>query len=246
MRQSKVAVVTGASRGIGAAVARRLARDGADVIVNYTSNEVAAARVVEDIRGMGRRATAVRADVSSVEEIKVLFERAAAAFERVDVLVNNAAVFEACALRDVSRAAFSNIFDLNARSVLFASEEAARLMGNSGRIINISSDLSCMAMPGTSLYAGAKAAIEAFTRVHAAELGPRGITVNAIAPGIIDTDALRTQMTDERIQGVASMTPLGRVGTPEDVADVVAFIASDDSRWITGQVLHVNGGVLMR
>ncbi|WP_437286190.1 glucose 1-dehydrogenase [Sorangium sp. So ce406] len=246
MKQSKVAVVTGASRGIGAAVARRLARDGADVVVNYSSNEAAASRVVEEIRRMGRRATAVPANVSRVEELKLLFARTAAEFDRVDILVNNAAVFGACALQNMDQAAFDDMFELNARSVLFASEEAARLMGKSGRIINVSSDLSCMSMHGTSLYAGAKAAIEAFTRVHAAELGPRGITVNAVSPGIIDTDALRAQMTDERIQGIISMTPLGRVGTPEDVADVVAFIASDDSRWITGQVLHVNGGVLMR
>ncbi|WP_437895470.1 SDR family oxidoreductase [Sorangium sp. So ce124] len=246
MRKSNVAVVTGASRGIGAAVARRLARDGADVVVNYSANEVAASSVVEEIRGMGRRAIAVRANVSEIEGIKLLFARVAAEFDRIDVLVNNAATFEVCAMQDVQPTAFNKLFDLNARSVFFASEEAARLMGKGGRIINISSDLSCMSMHGTSLYAGAKAAIEAFTRVHAAELGPRGITVNAVSPGIVDTDALRANMPDQMIQGIVSMTPLGRVGAPEDVADVVAFIASDDSRWITGQVLHVNGGVLMR
>ncbi len=240
----KVALVTGASRGIGAAIARRLAADGAVVIVNFQSSAGAAEAVVEAIERGGGEAEAVQADMSDRAQIAGCFAEVHQRFGRLDILVNNAAVAEYHPLTDVAEEDFDRQFDLNVRGVLFASQEAARGFGEAGGvIINITSGAAEAAPPGTSVYSATKAAVQAMTRAHAAELGPRGIRVNAVAPGITATDMLAANIPAEAQQALVGQTALGRVGTPEEIADVVAFLASDEARWITGQVIGVNGGL---
>ncbi|WP_443689973.1 SDR family oxidoreductase [Polyangium jinanense] len=242
----KVALVTGGARGIGAGIARRLAGDGADVVINYHTNVEAAEQVKAAVESLGRRAYIVQADVSTAGGRKRLFDTVDAACGRLDILVNNAANYMMAPLHAVDEDMFDGIMALNMRAAFFATREAASRLGSGGRVINISSSLSIVPAPGTSVYAGAKAAIEAFTRVHALEFAPRQITVNAIAPGAIDTDALRAGLPAEARARIPEGIPLGRVGEVSDIVGVVAFIASDDARWITGQVIHVNGGAVMR
>src|SRR5579871_5329200 len=237
----KVAVVTGGSRGIGAAIALRLAHEGAIVIVNYSRNAEAAAQVVEQIEASGGEAEAIQADVADLTQNQRLFAETLEGYGRLDILVNNAGVAEFRPLDQADEAHFTRQFEVNVRGALFATQEAARRMGDSGgRIINISSGAGEAAPPGTSVYSATKAALNALTKSHAAELGPRGITVNAVAPGLTQTDMLDAVIPADVRQTLIRNTPLGRLGTPEDIADVVAFLASEDARWITGQILGVN------
>lgn len=239
---NRVAVVTGASRGIGAAIARRLAAEGADVVVNYVQAEQDALQLVGDIKAAGGQAVAVRADMTDLEQIKGLFNKALETFDRLDILVNNAGAFEMRPLERIDEMHYARTFTVNVRAVLFATREAARYFGREGGcIINLSSIAARLSMPGGSVSAASKAAVEALTRCHAAELGPRGIRVNAVAPGATETDIDRWQPPDLRDQ-IIKATALGRVGTPEDIADVVSFLASDDARWITGKVIDADGG----
>lgn len=239
---NRVAIVTGASRGIGAAIARRLAADGAKVVVNYARTEQAALRVVTEIQAAGGEAVAVQADMADIEQIRALFAKALKAFGRLDILINNAGAFEMRPLEQIDEAHYTALFTVNVRAVLFATQEAVRHFGkDGGRVINLSSIAARLPMPGGSVSAASKSAVEALTRCHAAELGFRGITVNAIAPGATETDIRRWQPPELRDQIIRS-TALGRVGTPEDIADVVAFLASDDARWITGKVIDADGG----
>jgi len=239
----KVAVVTGGSRGIGAAIALRLAHEGAIVLVNYSRNAEAAAQVVEQIEASGGEAEAIQADVADLTQNQRLFAETLEGYGRLDILVNNAGVAEFRPLDQADEAHFTRQFEVNVRGALFATQEAARRMGDSGgRIINISSGAGEAAPPGTSVYSATKAALNALTKSHAAELGPRGITVNAVAPGLTQTDMLDAVIPADVRQTLIRNTPLGRLGTPEDIADVVAFLASEDARWITGQILGVNGG----
>ena len=239
----KVAIVTGASRGIGAAIALRLARDGAKVVVNYSRSEGPANQVVESIRKAGGTAIAVRADLSKVEEVAPLFTTTLEQFGRLDILVNNAAVSERRPLDTTDVAHYAKHFDLNVRGVLLATQEAAKHMKPGGRIINITSGIVRARVPHSAVYAGSKAAVEAMTRCHSAELGPRGITVNCLAPGVTETDMLRDAMPPAAQQHLVMQTALGRLGQPQDIADAVAFLASDDARWITGEVIGANGGL---
>jgi len=241
----KVAIVTGASRGIGRAIAERLAQNGAAVVINYASAEAQARNVEADITSRGGQAAVVRADVSRIADIRSLFRSCMDRFGRVDILVNNAAAFIAKPLADTTERDFDEIFALNARGAFFAMQEAARLLSDGGRIINISSSATTVGFAGLSVYLGSKAALEQFTLVCANELGPRGITVNTVAAGPTETRMLESLLQTWPSEAKASLVkriPLGRLGEPRDVADIVAFLASQESRWLTGQFIRADGG----
>lgn len=241
--EGKVAVVTGASRGIGAAIAKRLAQDGAVVVVNYLGNASMAEDVVASIERAGGKARAMQADISEPDHIVSLFQRVAEAYERLDILVNNAGTAEFLALNNADQTHIDSIFNLNVKGLLLATRAASELMSFGGRIINISSGAARAGNPNGSVYAGSKAAVDAITACLAAELGPRGITVNAVSPGITTTDLLDRVIPRDVQDLLVTRTPLGRLGTPEDIADVVGFLASDDARWVTGQVIGASGGL---
>jgi len=241
----KVAVVTGASKGIGAAIARRLAAEGALVVVNYATSREGAERVVADITSRGGTAIAVQANIAKETDIRQLFAEAKKAFDRVDILVNNAGIYEFAALEEVTPELFHRMFDLNVLGLILASQEAVKHFGSAGgSIINISSVASTAALATTSVYSATKAAVDALTRTLAKELGPRKIRVNAINPGMVETEGVHAAgiaESDFRKQ-IESQTPLGRIGQPEDIAPVAVFLASADSGWITGETVHVSGG----
>ncbi len=242
---TKVAIVTGASRGIGEAIARKLAADGAKVVVNFANSGELAEKVASEIRYAGGQAVATQADLSDPAQIPELFEIARLAYGRLDILVNNAGVAELnTPLEQITVAHYTRQFDLNVRGLLLATKLAAAAMGDDGgRIINITSGITRSPGPGSSVYAATKASVEMLTKCLAKELGPRQITVNAVAPGVTETDMLRAAMSPKATEGLVQMTPLGRLGRPEDIADVVAFIASDEARWITGEIIGATGGL---
>jgi 3-oxoacyl-[acyl-carrier protein] reductase len=243
----KVAVVTGASKGIGAAIARHLAGEGAAVVVNYASSKAGADQVVTDITKKGGKAVAVQADMSQQADIRRLFAETKKAFDKVDILVNNAGIYEFLPLENVTAASFHKMFDLNVLGLLLASQEAVKHFGPSGgNIVNISSVAATLAPPTASVYSATKAAVNAITRSLAQELGPRKIRVNSINPGMIETEGFHAAgiaESDFRKQTEAQ-TPLGRIGQPQDIAPMAVFLASSDSAWITGQMYYINGGGL--
>jgi 3-oxoacyl-[acyl-carrier protein] reductase len=242
----KVAVVTGASKGIGAATARALAAAGAAVVVNYASSKDGADRVVAGIKSDGGRAIAVKGDVGKSAEVRALFDEAKKAFGKVDVLVNNAGVYRFDPIEDVTEDKFHRLFNTNVLGTLLATREAVKHFGNDGgSVINISSIGSTDAIPNLSMYAATKGAMESATRVLAAELGPRNIRVNAIAPGSIETEGLHASgvMGTDFLKKLTAETPLGRIGQPEDIAKVAVFLASDEAGWITGERVVVSGGL---
>jgi 3-oxoacyl-[acyl-carrier protein] reductase len=235
----KVAIVTGSSRGIGRAIAERLAADGAAVVINYVRGEQAAQQVVAAIRGRGGRAIAVRADVAQPAEVRRLFAEAHTAFGTPDIVVANAAVAVIKPIAQSTEEEFDFVFAANTKGVFFILQEAARQLRDGGRIVVVSTGGTRMLMTGTALYLGSKGAVEQFVRVLSRELGPRNITVNALSPGFTDTDLL-----PDRDRAVAAgMSPFGRIGEPAEVASVAAFLASDDARWVTGQNVGAGGGV---
>ncbi len=241
----KVAIVTGASKGIGASIAKHLAAQGAAVVVNYASSKEGADRVVSEITKAGGKALAVKADLSKPADIDALFAQTKSAFDRLDVLVNNAGIFEFLPLDNITQDHFHKQFNLNVLGLLLASQKAAQSFGAAGgSIINISSVVAVAPVPGASVYSATKAAVDAITKSLAKELGPRNIRVNSINPGMIETEGVHAAGflgTDFHAQ-VITQTPLGRIGQPHDIAPVAAFLASDDSRWITGETLLVSGG----
>lgn len=241
--QSRTALVTGAGKGIGAAIARRLAADGFAVIVNYARDTASAARVVDAIADAGGRARAVQGDVADPETMPALFDTAEAAFGSVSVLVNNAGILRTAPLTEATEEDFAAQSRINSASALFGMQMAARRMPDGGRIINLSSSVVRLSLPGYGLYAASKAAVEAMTPILAKELGSRRITVNAIAPGPIATDLFLDGKSEELIAGITRMIPLGRLGLPEDIAAVASFLAGPDGGWINGQVLRANGGM---
>lgn len=241
----KVAVVTGASKGIGAAIATHLAAAGAKVVVNYASSKSGAERVVSDITRKGGKAIAVQADLSNPSDVERLFAETVKAFDRVDVLVNNAGEYEFAPIEQVTPELYHKMFDLNVLGLLLACKHAVKHMREGGSIINISSVVSTSAFPESSVYSGTKAAVDAITRTLAAELGPRKIRVNSINPGMIDTEGYRAAGIDESDmrKEVEAQTPLGRIGRPDDIAPIAVFLASSDSGWITGETIYAAGGL---
>jgi 3-oxoacyl-[acyl-carrier protein] reductase len=227
IKNAQVAIVTGASRGIGAAVAQRLAKDGFAVAVNYASSST----------------EAVRADVAKADDVRRMFETTEQQLGKVDVLINNAGVLKTLPLADTSDALYDQTFDINVRGTFNTLREAAARMNNGGRIVNFSSTTLALNMPGYAIYNGTKAAVEAFTHVFAKELRGRNITVNAVAPGPIATSLFLDGKTEEQIQTFAKMPPLQRLGQPDDIASVVSFLAGPDAGWVNGQILRANGGV---
>jgi 3-oxoacyl-[acyl-carrier protein] reductase len=240
----KVAVVTGASRGIGRSIALRLAREGAAVVVNYAGNAEAAKEVVAEIDARGGQAIALQADIANLADIERLLDAAIAHFGKLDILVNNAGVFFTKPLADVSEKEFERIFAVNVKGTYFACQQALKRMTDGGRIINFSSSTTAMMLPRYSAYVATKGAVEQLSHVLAKEVGARGITVNVVSPGPTDTDLFGSDKTEEDKRRFAQMAALGRLGQPKDIADVVAFLAGDDARWITGQNLRANGGII--
>jgi 3-oxoacyl-[acyl-carrier protein] reductase len=242
----KVAVVTGASKGIGAEIATQLAAEGAAVVVNYSSSKHGAERVVAAVKTAGGRAIAVQANLSDPAEIPRLFEETKRAFGRLDILVNNAGVYEFAPIEEVNAEHFHKQFNLNVLGLLVATQEAVKLFGSEGgSVINISSVVATLAPPATSVYSATKAAVNAITRSLAQELGARKIRVNSINPGMVETEGTHTAgitESDFRKQ-VEAQTPLGRIGQPGDIAPLAVFLASGDSAWITGESFYVSGGL---
>jgi len=240
----KIAVVTGGSRGIGAAIATRLAADGASVAVNYASHQAEANDVVQKIVQAGGKAIAIQADVSKTEDVGLLFKEVAERFEGLDMLINNAGAthIRPMPIADATDETYDWTFAVNTKGTFLCLREAAKLMRSGGRIVNLSSTGVFSAHPGYAIYSAAKSAVEVFTRVLCKELKGRNITVNCVAPGATATEQWLKGKSEELLQTIANLSPLNRLGTPEDIAGVVAFLVSPQGGWVNGQVIRVNGG----
>jgi len=241
-----VAVVTGASKGIGAGIAKHLAAEGAAVVVNYASSKEGADKVVDEITKQGGKAIAVQGDVAKKKDIERLFAETKKAFGKIDILVNNAGVYDWSPIEEITEEQFHRHFDINVLGLLLATQEAVKQFDSTGgNIINISSTVTSLTPPGSSVYTATKGAVDAITRTLAKELGPRNIRVNAINPGMVETEGVRAAGFDkgDLRKSIEAQTPLGRIGQPEDIAPAAVFLASADSKWITGETLRVAGGL---
>lgn len=240
---NKVVVVTGASKGIGAGIAKRAAAEGAKVVVNYASSREDAERVVSEIKAKGGSAVAVQADVAKAEDVKRLFAETKRAYDRLDVLVNNAGVYAFSPIEQVTEAEFTRQFHINVLGPILVTQEALKYFGtDGGNVINISSVVSESAPPASTVYSATKGALDTVTRVLAKELSARKIRVNTIAPGGVETEGTAGYVGSEFFNKVVEATPLGRIGQPEDIARVAVFLASDDSGWLTGERVSASGG----
>ena len=239
-----VAIVTGASRGIGAAIAERLARDGYAVVINYASRGAEADALVAKIAAGGGRAIAVQANIAKAGDVRRLFETTAEALGQPTLLVNNAGIMKTVTVADSTDAIYDETFDINVRGTLNTLREAATKLAEGGRVINFSTSVLAMNLPGYALYTASKAAVETITRVFARELRGRSICVNAVAPGPVATELFLSGKTEEQVQHFANMPPLQRLGQPDDIASVVSFLAGPDGGWVNGQVLRANGGIV--
>ncbi|SFU67318.1 SDR family oxidoreductase [Pseudoduganella namucuonensis] len=242
----QVAIVTGASRGIGAAIARRLARDGYAVAVNYAGNAAEAQAVVDAIEAAGGAALALRADVSDAAAVKAMFDGVIARYGRVDVLVNNAGLMPASlpSLADTDDQTFDRLFAVNVKGTFNTLREAAGRLSHGGRIVNLSTSVIGLGLPGYAVYGATKGAVEVMTNIMAKELRGKNISVNAVAPGPTATDLFLNGKSPETIERMAGMAPLERLGSPDDIAAAVAFLAGPDGGWINGQTLRANGGLV--
>lgn len=244
--RDKVAVVTGASKGIGASIAKGLAAEGASVVVNYASSKEGADRVVAEITKKGGKAIAVQGDVSKAADVKRVFADAKKTFGRLDVLVNNAGIYQLAALEQVTEEQFHRMFNTNVLGLILATQEAAKYFGaEGGSVINIGSTVTRITPPTSAVYTATKGAVDAVTHVLAKELGPRKIRVNSINPGMVETEGVHAAgfMGSDFETSIIAQTPLGRIGQPEDIAPIAVFLASGDSGWLTGETLLASGGL---
>ena len=241
----KIAIVTGASKGIGAAIATTLGAQGAAVVVNYASSKSGADAVVQAITGAGGKAIAVQGDVSKPAQAKALIDATIAAYGRLDILVNNAGVYEFGPLEAITESQFHRMFDINVLGLLLATQAASPHLGAGGSVINIGSGVTSITPPATAVYTATKGAVDAITGVLAKELGPRKIRVNSVNPSLTETEGTHSagMLATDFEAGIIAQTPLGRLGQPQDIADVVAFVASDDARWLTGEKILAGGGL---
>jgi 3-oxoacyl-[acyl-carrier protein] reductase len=243
--KGKVALVTGASKGIGAAIAKSLAAEGASVIVNYASSKAGADAVVAEIQKAGGKAVAVGGNVAKAEEAQALADAAVKHFGRLDILVNNSGVYEFAPLEDINEEHFNKQFNVNVLGLLLTTKAAAKYLGEGASIINIGSLVSRITPPGSAVYTATKGAVDAITGVLSLELGPRKIRVNALNPGMVETEGTHTAgfIGSDFHAHATAQTPLGRIGQPNDIASIAVFLASDDSYWLTGQQLYAGGGM---
>ncbi len=243
---NRVAVVTGASKGIGAGIAKGLAAEGASVVVNYSSSKDGADRVVAEIKAKGGKAIAVQGDVAKAKDVQRIFAETKKAFGRLDVLVNNAGIYEMAPIEQVTEEQFHRQFNTNVLGLILATQEAVKHFGTEGgNVINVSSAVTSLTPPGTSVYTGTKGAVDAVTRTLAKELGPRKIRVNAVNPGIVEAEGTHAAgfIGSDFEKGAVAQTPLGRIGQTDDITSVAVFLASDESGWITGETLRAAGGL---
>ena len=241
----KVAIVTGASKGIGAGIATSLAAEGASVVVNYASSKEGADKVVAAITAAGGKAIAVKGDVSKAADAKSIVDEAIKAYGHLDVLVNNAGVYDMKPLEEITEEHYHQIFDVNVLGLLLVTQEAAKHLPKGGSIVNVSSVVSRITPPNSAVYTGTKGAVDAITGVLAKELGPKGIRVNSVNPGMVETEGTHSAgfIGSDFENWAVSSTPLGRIGQPHDIASVVTFLASDDAGWLTSQLLIASGGM---
>lgn len=239
----KVILVTGASRGIGAAIARELSKAGAKLIINYAGGKEAADNLVNELKQQGGDAIAVQADVSNAADVKKLFDEGIAHYGKIDVLVNNAGIMITKLIKDTTDEDFSRQFDINVKGTFNTLREAATRLADNGSVINLSTSVSRVMLPSYATYAATKAAVEQFTRVFAKEVGSRGINVNTVAPGPTNTELFVKGKSEEVMNRLASLSAFNRLGQPEDTAKVVVFLASDEAKWISAQSIGVNGGM---
>ncbi|WP_248797950.1 SDR family oxidoreductase [Pseudomonas sp. MWU13-2105] len=240
----KVAIVTGASRGIGAVIARQLAAEGFAVAINYASSATEASALAVELRQAGHQAIAIRSDVASSADVARMFDETEQQLGKVDVLINNAGILKVMPLAQHSDALFEQTFAINTRGTFNTLREAATRMNDGGRIVNFSSSTVALNLPGYAVYIASKAAVESFTHVFSKELRGRQITVNAVAPGPVATELFLHGKSEEQIQTFAKMPPLERLGQPEDIAGVVSFLVSPAAAWVNGQILRANGGLV--
>lgn len=241
---SKVAIVTGASRGIGAEIAKQLALDGFAVVINYANSAAEASKLVVQLRQAGHQAIAIKADVSSAVDVRRMFDETEAHLGKVDVLINNAGTLQVMPLAQHSDELFDQTFAINTRGTFNTLREAATRLNDGGRIVNFSSSTVGLNLPGYSVYIASKAAVESLTQVFAKELRGRQITVNAVAPGPVATELFLHGKSEEQIQNFAKMPPLERLGQPEDIASIISFLVSPAAGWVNGQILRANGGLV--
>ncbi|GEP93683.1 3-oxoacyl-[acyl-carrier protein] reductase [Chitinophaga terrae (ex Kim and Jung 2007)] len=240
---NKIALVTGASRGIGAQIAKEISRAGAKVIINYAGNKAAADKVVAEITASGGEAFAIQADVSKVEDVKKLFDESIAHYGKIDVLVNNAGVILYKLIKDTTDEDLTKILDINIKGVFNTLREAATKLSDNGSIINFSTSVNRLIMPTYGAYVATKSAVEQLTRVFAKEVGARGINVNSVSPGPTNTELFMDGKSEELVARLASLSAFNRIGEPADIAKLVVFLASDDAKWISAQNIGVNGGM---
>ncbi|MFC4237734.1 SDR family oxidoreductase [Thalassospira xianhensis] len=241
--ETRTAIITGAARGIGVALAKRLAQDGFAVVINYANSASSADALTDELTANGHQAMAIKADITNADAVKQMFDHAETRFGGVDVIVNNAGVMTTQPISEMSDAVYDAMMDTNVRGTFNMLRESAKRLRNDGRVINFSTTALHLKLPGYAVYNATKAAVEAMTGVYAKELRGRNITVNAVAPGPVATELFLNGKTDEQIAQFSKMPPIERLGQPEDIAGVVSFLAGPDSGWVNGQTLRANGGL---